>query len=508
MPLKTAEEYIASIKARKPMEIWFRGEKISRPLDHPSMGPSIETIKRIYELAFHPKFKDMLITKSHLTGEICNFYVAPLMSRDDAIQKVRVARALAEILGCCTFRCTGSEAISGLYPTTYEMDKTLGTEYHERLKTWLKRVQTEDLTVTAALTDPKGDRKLKPHEQKNPDAYLRVVEKRDDGIVIRGAKVNQTGILLAHEVMIVPTTTVPEEGKAYAVSCAMPADAPGMKYVLGRWPVDMRVGGDDLDSIDVGKVYGDHQAMLIVDDVFVPNERIFMCEEYQYTPKLLEYFTAVHRLTAGACKSGGMSLLLGATKLAADSINVNKIGHIKGKLAEMGMSAETLYSLSLSAGVDGFEHESGAWIPNSLLAHTTKYQATILPFAAVRYAREIMSGIGETMPSAKDLKDEEIGPMIDKYLAPAKEGMTTEDRLRIYRLIENMTRGSNWTSMALHGGGNTEAAKLMALRHIDLGKLGKLAEVACGIDDDESKAADLIAERNGKIDYGPKVFKP
>jgi 4-hydroxybutyryl-CoA dehydratase/vinylacetyl-CoA-Delta-isomerase len=507
MPLKTAEEYIESIKARKPMEIWFRGRKISSPFEEPALGPSIETIKRIYELGHHPKFKEMLTVKSHLTGEICNLYVAPLLSREDAIQKVHVARSLAEILGCCTFRCTGSEAISGLYPTTFEIDKAMGTRYHERLKTWLRRVQTEDLLATAALTDPKGDRKLKAYEQKNPEAYLRVVEKRDDGIVIRGSKVNQTGIILAHEVMIVPTTTVPEEGKQYAVSCAVPADAPGMKYVLGRWPVDARITGDEDEAIDVGKIYGDHQAMLIVDDVFVPNERIFMCEEHKFTHKLMEYFTAVHRLTAGACKSGGVSLLLGATKLAADSINVNKVGHIKGKLAEMGMTAETLYSLALSAGVDGWQHESGAWIPNSLLAHTSKYTATMLPFDAVRYAREIMSGVGETMPSAKDLKDPEIGPMIDKYLAPAKEGMTTEDRLRVYRLIENMTRGTNWTSMALHGGGNTEAARLMALRHMDLNKLAKIAEVACGIEKDETKAADLIAERGGKIDYDPEVFK-
>jgi 4-hydroxybutyryl-CoA dehydratase/vinylacetyl-CoA-Delta-isomerase len=118
-----------------------------------------------------------------------------------------------------------------------------------------------------------------------------------------------------------------------------------------------------------------------------------------------------------------------------------------------------------------------------------------------------MSGVGETMPSAKDLKADKIGPMIEKYLAPAKEGMTTEDRLRVYRLIENMTRGTNWTAMALHGGGNTEASRLMALRHMNLDKLAKIAEVACGIEKDESKAADLISDRYGKIDYGPVVFK-
>jgi 4-hydroxybutyryl-CoA dehydratase/vinylacetyl-CoA-Delta-isomerase len=507
MPLKTPEEYTASIKARKPMKIWFRGEKMKDPLEHPALKSSVETIKRIYELAHHPKFKDLLTIKSHLTGNICNFYTSPLVKRDDAIQKTRLARSMGEVLGCCTFRCTGSEAISGLYPTTFEMDKALGTDYHERLKKWLIRMQDEDLTVTAALTDPKGDRKLKAYQQKDPDMYLRVVEKRDDGIVIRGSKVNQTGIILANEVVIVPTTTVPEEGKQYAIACALPADADGMNYVLGRWPVDLRVGQDETETVDVGKKYGDHQAMLILDDVFVPNERIFMCEQWQFTPKLMEYFTAVHRLTAGACKSGGVSLLLGATKLATDSTNISKISHVKSKMAEIGISAETLYALSLSAGFEGFQHESGAWIPNSLLAHSAKYQATILPFDAVRYARELMSGIGETAPSAKDLMDGEIGPMIDKYLAPAKEGMTTEQRLRVFRLIENLTRGTNWTAMALHGGGNTEAARLMAFRHINLDKLAKLAEVACGIEKDDSKAADLIAERLGKIDYGPVLFK-
>ena len=507
MPLKTPEEYVASIRARKPMKIWFRGERIEDPTVHPALRPSMATIKRIYELAHHPDFKNLLTLKSHLTGRVCNLYTSPLTKREDAIQKTRLARAMGEILGCCTFRCTGSEAISGLYPTTFEMDKALGTDYHQRLKRWVVGVQDEDLTVTAALTDPKGDRRLKPQQQTDPDLYLRVVKKQDDGIVIRGAKVNQTGIILAHEVVILPTTTVTEEGKVYAVACAIPADTPGMSYVLGRWPIDLRFGDDEMEMVDAGKKYADHQAMLILEDVFVPNERIFMCEEWQFTPKLMEYFTAVHRLTAGACKSGGMSLLLGATKLAADSTNVSGVSHIKNKLAEMGISAETLYSLSLSAGFEGFQHESGAWIPNSLLAHSTKFQATKLPFDAVRYAREIMAGIGETAPSIKDLLNSEIGPKIDKYLAPAKPGMSTEDRLRVLRLIENLSRGSNWTAMALHGGGNTEASRLMALRHIDFNKLAKIAEVACGIDQDESKAADLISERLGKIDYGPIAFK-
>jgi 4-hydroxybutyryl-CoA dehydratase/vinylacetyl-CoA-Delta-isomerase len=151
MPLKTPEEYVASIRARKPMKIWFRGEKIKDPIKHPALRSSVETIKRIYELAHHPKFKELLTIKSHLTGNLCNFYTSPLTKQEDAIQKTRLARSIAEILGCCTFKCTGSEAISGLYPTTYEMDKALGTDYHERLKKWLIKVQDEDLTAISGL---------------------------------------------------------------------------------------------------------------------------------------------------------------------------------------------------------------------------------------------------------------------------------------------------------------------------------------------------------------------
>ncbi len=503
MPLKSPEEYLSSIKARQPMNIWFRGEKITDPTVYPALKPSLRTIMKLYELAQHPKFKDLLTTESHLTGEICNFYTTPLLKQEDALQKTKLARAVGELLGCCTFRCTGSEAICGLYPTTFEMDRALGTNYHERLKQWIMKVQKEDLTVTAALTDPKGDRRLKPHQQKDPDLFLRIVSQEKDGIVIKGAKLNQTGIILANQVVILPTTAVTEEGKAYAVACALPTDTPGLSYVLGRWPTDLRYGDDKIEMADTGKKYADHQAMLIVEEVFVPWERVFMCGEWQFTPKLMEYFTAVHRLTAGACKSGGLSLLLGATKLAADSSNVSGVGHVQSKMAEMGISAETLYALSLAAGLEGYVHESGAWIPNSLLAHSAKFQATRLPFDSLRFAREIMSGIGETAPSAKDLQNPEIGPQIRKYLSPSKEGMTVEDRLRVFRLIENLTRGSNWSAMALHGGGNPEAARLMALRHINFNMLSKIAESACGIEEDESKAVEFVSEKKGKIDYTP-----
>jgi len=507
MALKSVKEYIETMRARNKMEIWFRGEKIEDPVSSNVLSSSLNAIKKVYELAQHPEIGPHVTTESHLTGERVNFYLSPLMSREDAMKKTRMARLFGEILGCCSHRCTGSEAISGLYPLTWDMDKILGTDYHQRFTRWLKYVQENDLACTAALTDPKGDRRLSANKQPHPDFYLRIKEKNSQGIVLSGAKVNQTGIIFAHEVVIIPTNAFGEDEKEYVVACAVPTDSRGLIYILGRTPQDLRLAGDDIERIDVGKEFADHQAMVIFEDVFVPWERVFMCEEWQFTQLVLEYFTAIHRLTAGGCKSGGLSMLTGATLAAAEHIGVDKAGHIKNKLAEMAIQAETLYALSLAAGVEGFKHPSGAWIPNSLLAHCTKFQATILPFKNVCIAREILSGWGETAPSAKDLLHPEIGPKIQKYFAPiAKQGATAEERLRIVRLIEHLTRGSNWTAMALHGGGNTEAARIMASRHTDWNKLRALAEVASGVSQDAEKIYRKLAERNGLVDFGENGF--
>lgn len=499
MPLKSSSQYVDSLRARRPQEIYFRGERIVDPTTHPVLASSLETVRQVYKLAQDLAWQDLLTTLSPLTGERVNFYLSPLFTREHAWQKTRLARALGEALGACTHRCTGSEAIAGLFPLTHDLEAETGTPSHRRFREWLARVQREDLTVTAALTDPKGDRRLKPHEQPEPDTYLHIAATRQDGIVLRGAKVNQTGALFAHEILVLPTAAMEEEDQACAVACAVPADAPGLVYILGRQPLDARCGDED-ERLDAGRRFGDHQALLLFEDVFVPWERVFLAGEWAYTGRLVDYFTAVHRLTAGACKAGGMTLLTGATFLAARYIGVERAGHVREKVAEMEAGAETLYALSLAAGHEGYAHPSGAWVPNALLAHTCKYQATHLPFEAMRYAREIATGWGETAPAAADLHHPEIGPRIARLFRPAVEGASAEERLRLVRLIESLVRGSNWSAFALHGGGNPEASRLMLLRQLDFAHLGRMAEAACGIDPDGAEVRREVARRQGRAD--------
>ena len=511
--LMTKEQYIESIKKRRPMNVYFRGKKIEDLTTFPALAASFNTICTIYDLAQRPDWKGLITVPSHLNGEEVSVYNAPLRSVEDAQRKTRAARALGEVVSCCTHRCTGSEAFAGLGPTCYDMDQELGTHYFDRFMKFLDYVQRNDLSCTVTVTDVKGLRTLPPSKQPDKDMYIHIDEVTADGIYVSGFKCNQTGILFAHEVICIPTTSLKPEDKEFAVACAIPADDPGLTFVLGRTPQDRRfeeVGGD-IEGIDLGKNYADHQALVYINHVFVPNERVFLCGETKYVSRLLSYFTAVHRLTAGGCKAGGCTALCGATALITEMVGVEKAGHIKTKLTHMMMDSETVYGLSLTAATEGFKHPSGFFIPNPLNAHVCKYNCTKLPFDAVRYARDIIAGFGETAPSEADLRDPEIGPMVQRAFNPGNPKFDAFDRLRAVRFIEHMARGSNWTAMALHGGGNMEAATVMARMYTDWNHLKDIVRAQTKMEKDPAKRDAIVNEigkRRGRAcNYGdlPKV---
>lgn len=504
MALMTREEYRQSIRDRKPMNIWFLGEKVEDVTTFPPLAASFNTLSKVYELQNDPDWQEIITVKSHLSGDRVSMYNAPLFNAAEANMKTRGARSLAEVIGCCTHRCTGSEGFAGLGPVTYDIDQAYGTNYHERYLNFMREAQDNDWSCTVTVTDVKGLRTLAPSQQPNKDMYVHVDERTEDGIYISGYKCNQTGILFAHQIIIIPTTNMREEDKDFAVACAIPADAEGITFVLGRTPQDKRffeVGGD-VEGIDLGKNYADHQAMVYFDHVFVPNDRVFMDGEYDFVQRLLAYFTAVHRLTAGGCKAGGISGLAGAASLVAEMVGVERAGHIKTKLTEMVMIAETCYSLSIASGVEGFQHPCGFWIPNPLISHTCKYTCTKMPFDAVRYARDIIAGFGDTAPSEADMRSEGVGEIVRNAFTPGNPKYDAYDRLRAVRFIEHMSRGSNWTAMALHGGGNSEASIVMARMYTDWNHLKDIVKIATGIEKDADKVKEVetaIATRMGRI---------
>ncbi|GMO45347.1 MAG: 4-hydroxybutyryl-CoA dehydratase/vinylacetyl-CoA-Delta-isomerase [Treponemataceae bacterium] len=481
MSLMTGEQYIESIKKIK-MQVYMFGKKIECPADDPILRPSLNSVRATYDLAQTPEYEDLMTATDPDTGRKVNRFAHIHRSTEDLVKKVKMQRLLGQKTAACFQRCVGMDAFNAVYSTAYECDKKHGTKYFENFKKFMRYVQDNDLTVDGAMTDPKGDRSLSPHEQPDPDMFLRVAERRADGIVVRGAKAHQTGVLNSHEVIVMPTIAMGPEDRDYAVSFAVPLDAKGLFLIIGRQSCDTRKleGGD----IDVGNAeFGGVEALTVFDDVFVPNERIFLNGETEFAGMLVERFAGYHRQSYGGCKVGVGDVLIGAAATVADYNGAAKASHVKDKLIEMTHLNETLYCCGIACSAEGSKTESGNYIISLLLANVCKQNVTRFPYEIVRLAEDIAGGIMVTAPSEKDLRDPKIGPVVEKYLRGVK-GVSTENRLRILRLIENLALGTaavGYRTESMHGAGSPQAQRIMIARQGNIEAKKKLAKKLAGV---------------------------
>jgi len=476
--LRTGQEYIDSLRSLKTVVYAF-GEKIDNFVDHPLIRPHVNAASMTYQLSQEPEFEDLLTVKSHLTGQTINRFTHIHQNTKDLVDKVKMLRAISQQTGSCYQRCVGFDGINALYSTTYEIDKKYATNYHQHMKHYVKHLQETDNMVVGAMTDPKGDRGLRPSQQEDPDLYVRVVDKNDQGIVIRGAKAHQTGAVNSHEILIMPTVALTEEDKDYAVACAIPIDAPGVIHIFGRQSNDTR----KFDEIDQGNacfgVVGG-EALTVLNDVFVPWNKVFMCGEYDFAGTLVERFACYHRQNYGGCKGGVCDIIIGATSAIANMNGVAQASHIRDKIVEMIHLTETVYCCSVACSSQGRPTPSGAYYVDPLLANVCKLNVTRFIYEVCRISHDIAGGILATLPSEKDLKHPEIGPYVNKYLKGVSK-VPSEERYRILRLLENMTGGTALVE-SMHGAGSPQAQRVMILRQGNLAHKEKLARKLAGIE--------------------------
>ncbi len=482
MPLMTGEQYIESLRKLKT-KVYMFGKQVENFVDDPIIRPSINSVAMTYDLAHEAEYEDLMTATSALTGNKINRFAHIHQSTDDLRKKVKMQRLLGQKTATCFQRCVGMDAFNAVFSTTYEVDEKYGTKYHENFKKYLEEVEQNDWTVDGAMTDPKGDRGLAPSKQADPDMFLHIVERREDGIVVRGAKAHQTGSINSHEHLIMPTIAMREDDKDYAVSFAVPSDAEGLYMIYGRQSCDTRKLEEDAD-IDLGnKKFGGQEALVVFDDVFVPNDRIFLCGEFEFAGMLVERFAGYHRQSYGGCKVGVGDVLIGAAALAADYNGASKASHIKDKLIEMTHLNETLYCCGIACSSEGHPTKSGNYQIDLLLANVCKQNVTRFPYELTRLAEDIAGGLVVTMPSEKDFNSPEVGEICKKYFKTV-EGVPVMDRMRVLRLIENICLGTaavGYRTESMHGAGSPQAQRIMIARQGNIAHKKELAKVIAGI---------------------------
>lgn len=475
--LKSPEEYRRSLKEMRPNVHKF-GELIKDVTTHPATKRTVESHSRIYALAMDAEYEDILTTDSPLTGEKVSRYLSIMRSAEDMIANTKIKRLLFNVTGTCTGgRCGGWNGINAMWPTTFDLDAKAGTDYHERLKEWLAQAQRNDITMSVALTDPKGNRTLRPSEQDDPDMSLRMVERRDGGMVVRGAKIMICGVAAANEIFVMPGTAYGEADKDYAISFTIPRDAEGIRCVETTHPGDRRELEEGFDN-PVG--CGITQSYILFEDVFVPEERVFMAGEFKSSLPAVMGFIAPYRATMGGCVAGQGDVMVGASILIAWANGLSE-KVFREKLTQMVANNETTFGMGVAAAVMGEAHPSGSWRTNQLLANVNKLHIATLPYETKRLAQEIGGGIAETgcMPSYRDMTDPDYGEMVKKYLKAAAPATA---RVRVARLIEWLTLGAGVPG-CMHGGGSPDGARLIIQRTAEFDRCVGMAMELAGLEE-------------------------
>ncbi|MEW6531281.1 MAG: 4-hydroxyphenylacetate 3-hydroxylase N-terminal domain-containing protein [Thermodesulfobacteriota bacterium] len=468
MALKTGDQYLESLESLE-LEAHVLGEKTDQLAEHGLIAPSRKAVAFTYDAAHDAQGRELLRSYSRLCNDEVNRFTHLHESAQDLVTKVKMQRYCGAMTGCCFQRCVGLDAANAVYSTTFECDKKHGTHFHGRFSDYWKWIQQEDLVVDGAMTDPKGDRGRRPKDQVDPDLFLRIKERRPNGVVINGAKLHQTGMLNSHEILVMPTMGMRPGEEPWAICCAVPTNAAGVRYIYGRQTSDTRKL--EQYKLDVGNpIFGGQEVMTVFEDVFVPEERIFLDGQVDFTGILVERFASYHRQSYGGCKVGVGDVLIGATALIARMNGVDKASHIREKIVEMVHLNETLYSCGLACSNQGWPTLAGNYQVDLLLANVCKLNVTRFPYEIARLATDIAGGLLGTMPAAADLNDPETGPYIKKYLA-ANPKYQVVDRMKVLRLIENLIAGAGavgYLIESMHGAGPPAAQRIMIERQAEL----------------------------------------
>ncbi len=473
--MRTADQYVEKLKSMRP-NVYVGGEVIQR--DDPRLLPAINVVSQTFNYANDPQYEDLMTAQSHLTGEKINRFCNIHQSTNDLLKKQEMTRFLCGQTGGCIQRCMGIDALNAISVVTKEMDKLLGTTYYDRFTNYLNYFQKNDLVGNCAQTDVKGDRSKRPHEQEDPDLYLRIVEEREDGIVVRGAKAHNTIAPYADEIIVVPTRFMTEKDKDYSVSFAIPADTEGV-YLVTR--ITNPRPRKELKTFE----HGSADSLTVFNDVFVPWERVFMNGETQFAGQLAMLFALFHRHSYTGCKPGMTDVIMGASALVSEYNGVEKAPHVRDKLANLITVAELVYGAGIAASVKSKQYSSGTYVPEPVYANVGRYHAGVNVYHEYDVLADLAGGLPATLPQEEEFISSETGEFMHKYIMRNPE-ITAENQHRCFRMLSDMLCSSHAGVMqvaGIHGGGSPIMEIIAIMGQYDLESKKRIAKNIAGITD-------------------------
>ncbi len=488
--LRTASRYREGLRRMKP-NVYVGGQLVDR--DDPRIQPGVNVMSLTFDLAQEAEWKEVITARSHLDNQEINRFAHLPQNSSDLMQKQKMIRLLAQRVGGCIQRCMGHDALTALSICTREMDDDKGSDYHSRFLDYLREYQAKDLAAACAQTDMKGDRTKRPSEQPDPDAYVHVMDESDEGIVVRGAKISITMAAYADEIIVLPTRALKQDDRDYAVAFAIPADWDRVRLITR--PVWLRQRKlIQCPFCD----YGVSDSVVVFDDAFIPKERVFMCGEWEFGRRMALLFADSHRHSYSGCKPAVSDILCGATALAAEANNIERVPHVREKLSEFAGGAELAYAAGIASALHGEKTASGTYFPEAIYANVGRRLMGETIYHEFNLLTEVAGGLSVTLPFEEDFCGEDTVVDLDKYIV-RNPNLSSEESHRIWRFVENVAASpmAHWYAIAgVHGGGSPVMETIALNAEYDYGTKKDIARYLAGINDHLDQSGLLNSEPN------------
>ncbi|MGB7989647.1 MAG: 4-hydroxyphenylacetate 3-hydroxylase N-terminal domain-containing protein [Candidatus Methylophosphatis roskildensis] len=476
--LMSGADYRESLRRYKPT-VFVDGRRVDSVADEPAFAPGINAVGLTYDYALDERYRKLMTALQGTSGKLVNRMLHIDESSSDLLNKLEAVRLVCQETGCA-LRYLSHDALNALGQVSARLDDARGSREHvARFLDYLHRVQDQDLTLGIAMTDAKGDRSRRPHQQANIDSYVHIVERNAKGIVVSGTKAIVTGAPYVHEFLVMPSRNMTPEDADFAVCCAVPVDAAGLTIVA-------RPAGRPGETVEHGaalfsRKYGQSTAVLMFDKVFVPWERVFYAGEWEHSAHLTYSYATHHRHTCIGARAGFGDLLIGAGALMceANGFDPGRETHLREQMVELIKITEGFFACGVAASVYATaDPYSKTLMPDPVFSNIGKLLLATQIYDMHRIAHYVSGGLIVTLPGPDEDHNPETAASLSEVLR-ANPDVPYEKRIETARLIEDLTAGyqGGWYSViSLHGGGSPEAMKQEIYRNYPLGSKVELVE--------------------------------
>ncbi len=469
----TAADYKESLRRYRP-RVFVDGERIESVADAAPLQPGIRALGVTYDFALRDELAPLMRAEQSTSGKVVNRMLHIDGSAADLLNKLEAVRVLCQETGCAQ-RYLAHDAFAATYQATAQIDAEEGSRYAERFLAWMHDVQDRDLSIGVAMTDAKGDRSRRPHQQANPDSYVHIVERGPKGIVISGTKAIVTGAPYMHEFLVMPCRSMTAADAEFALCCAVPCDADGLTIVARP------AGRPGEKAALFSNRYGQSTGVLIFDRVFVPWERVFVAGEWQHSAHLTYSYATHHRHTCIGARAGFGDLLIGGGALMceANGFDPDSETHLREQMVELIKITEGFYACGVAASVYATRDElTGTFMPDTVFANIGKLLLATQIYDMHRIAHYVSGGLIVTLPGPdEDHNPETAASLADVLRANAE--VPYDKRIEAARFLEDLTasyQGGWYSVISLHGGGSPAAMKQEIWRNYPVGNKVALVE--------------------------------